>query len=172
MKRYPHAVAYNMIEKYQPVELPTTVNADSVKSRGAQDKRLPADTPVLGVVEDRHARAYPLQVLARLGLIRDIVDGKDRVLLWLEATRTAAAYRPLASPPKGVEGRPRSLILTIDRKEAEAPFLDKETGSRWDIAGRAVQGELKGWTLTWLDSTQVKWFAWAAEYPEASIYGK
>jgi hypothetical protein len=50
--------------------------------------------------------------------------------------------------------------------------VDKETGSRWDIAGRGVEGELKGWTLAWLESTQVKWFAWAAEYPETTIYGK
>src|SRR5262245_61671314 len=51
-----------------------------------------------------------------------------------------------------------------------APFVDKETGSRWDVAGRAVEGELKGWALAWLDSTQVKWFAWAAEYPMTSVY--
>jgi hypothetical protein len=62
------------------------------------------------------------------------------------------------------------LTLEYDVKSAAAPFRDKETGSRWDIAGRAVEGELKGWTLNWLDGTQVKWFAWAAEYPETSIY--
>src|SRR5207302_6800631 len=26
--------------------------------------------------------------------------------------------------------------------------------------------------LVWMDSVQVKWFAWAAEYPDTSIYGK
>jgi hypothetical protein len=60
--------------------------------------------------------------------------------------------------------------LALDSKGATAPFIDKETGSRWDITGRAVEGSLKGWTLEWLDSTQVKWFAWAAEYPETTIY--
>jgi hypothetical protein len=38
--------------------------------------------------------------------------------------------------------------------------------------GRAVEGELKGWTLDWVDSVQVKWFAWASEYPRTSIAGK
>ena len=56
-------------------------------------------------------------------------------------------------------------------KAGPAPFVDRETGSRWDIAGRAVEGGLKGWTLTWLDGTQVRWFAWAAEHPETSVYG-
>ena len=65
---------------------------------------------------------------------------------------------------------PRQLTLQFDAKSAATPFHDKDTASRWDIAGRAVEGQLKGWTLRWLDSTQVKWFAWAAEYPETSIY--
>ena len=64
------------------------------------------------------------------------------------------------------------MTLVRDEKFEAAPFTDEESGSHWDIAGRAVDGKLKGWTLTWLDSTQVKWFAWAAEYPQTSIYSK
>jgi hypothetical protein len=64
------------------------------------------------------------------------------------------------------------VTLNLDPKGGEVPFVDKETGSRWDIAGRAVEGELRGWTLAWLDGTQVRWFAWSAEQPETSIYGK
>ncbi len=65
-----------------------------------------------------------------------------------------------------------NLTLFRDDKADGRPLTDKETGSRWDIAGRAYEGKLKGWTLAWLDGTQVKWFAWAAEYPETAIYGK
>jgi hypothetical protein len=60
----------------------------------------------------------------------------------------------------------------LDPKGGPAPFFDKETNSHWDIAGRVVEGELKGWKLNWLESTELKWFAWAAEYPETGIYGK
>ena len=62
------------------------------------------------------------------------------------------------------------MTLEMNSADAKAPFVDKETGSRWDIAGRAVEGELKGWTLQWLDGAQVKWFAWAAEYPKTTVY--
>jgi hypothetical protein len=47
---------------------------------------------------------------------------------------------------------------------------DDETQSVWDVAGRATGGELKGWTLEWLDGVQAKWFAWAAEHSETSVY--
>ncbi len=170
LKRYPETVAYNMFEKYQPVELPATVHEDSRKSRGPADKRLPEDTLVLGVVEGKNAKAYPLEILAKADLLREEVEGQPRVILWYGPTKTAAAYRPMASAPDKNNLKPRTVTLEVDAKVASAPFIDKETGSRWDIAGRAVEGELQGWTLTWLDGTQVKWFAWAAEYPQTAIY--
>jgi hypothetical protein len=78
----------------------------------------------------------------------------------------------VASPPKKEGGDPRPVTLSADGKGGEAPFVDKETGSRWDIAGRAVEGKLQGWTLSWLDGTQVRWFAWSAEHPETPVYTK
>ena len=169
LKRYPGGVAYKMFEKYQPVELPTAANADSLKSRGLADDRLPGDTPVLGVSAGKGRRAYPLAALAKAGLIREEVDGLERVVLWYGPTKTAAAYRPVASPPKKDAGTPRTVTLAATGTGADAAFTDQETGSRWDIAGRAVAGDLTGWTLEWLDGTQVKWFAWAAEYPDTTI---
>jgi hypothetical protein len=161
-----------MFDKYQPVELPTVENADSQRSRPRTDDRLPADTPVLGVFDGKTARAYPLAQLAKEGVIHDSVDNRARVLLWHEPTRTAAAYLPSASEPEGNAAKTRGVTLHFAPKDAAAPFVDKESNSPWDITGRAVAGELKGRTLIWLDSTQVKWFAWAAEYPETTIFGK
>jgi hypothetical protein len=170
LKGYPGGVAYKMFAKYQPVELPTQTNEDSRKSRVPGDKRLPEDTLVLGVAAGQGSRVYPLTALAKVGLLREEVEGAPRVVLWYGPTRTAAAYRPLASPPKKDGGKPRPVTLVADGKMVAAPFTDQETGSRWDIAGRAVAGELQGWTLEWLDGTQVRWFAWAAEYPQTSIF--
>ena len=171
LKHYPGAVAYHMFDKYQPRELPHDINEDSRKSRAANtDKRLPADKLVLGVRTEKRARAYPLEALSKADLIREKVGDEDWVILWCAATETAAAYLPVATPPKKDDGAPRTVTLSPDRKAEAAPFVDKETKSHWDIAGRAVEGPLKGWTLTWLDGTQVKWFAWSAEYPRTSIY--
>jgi hypothetical protein len=187
LERYPHAVAYHMFDKYQPVELPAAANKDAQASRGPADKRLPADTAVLGVWTGKSARAYPLDVLAKAGLIAENIDGKRYVVLWQPKTKTASAYVPEAMPPRKHPGpKPNAdgvsppdpdpdtpkkpLTLKSDDKVAAAPFVDQETGSRWDVAGRAVEGELKGYTLTWADSVQVKWFAWAAEYPQTTVY--
>ncbi len=171
LEHYPGTVAYHMFDKYKPVELPAAPAEGSLKSRGPADKRLPADTPVLGVAHKDQARAYPLEALARAGLVRDRVAGRDWVVLWYGPTRTAAAYLPEATLPGKLQEQ-RTVTLEKDGKVPEAPFVDRETKSRWDVAGRAVAGELKGSVLTWLDGTQVKWFAWAAEYPETTVAGK
>jgi hypothetical protein len=172
LKHYPDSVAYHMFDKYRPVELPKEVNDDSKKTRIAADDRLPADQPVLGVAGTREAKAYPLNAVARAGLIEDQLDGRACIVLWEGSTGTAAAYRPVATPPQKEDGEPRTLTLFRGDKAEGQPLTDKETGSRWDIAGRAYEGKLKGWTLTWLDGTQVKWFAWSAEYPETVLFDK
>lgn len=170
LERYPQVVAYHMFDKYKPVELPTTANPDAHASRSKADPRLPGDELVLGVADGDQARAYPLKQIEQQGLIQEADGGRARVIFWYGPTHTAAAYRPVASPPKKDKGEPRTLSFTLEKTTPATPFVDKETKSHWDIAGRAVDGQLKGWTLEWLDGTQVKWFAWAAEYPTTSTY--
>jgi hypothetical protein len=172
LKQYPGTVAYHMFDKYQPLELPTKTDADSQKSRPPADERLPADTPVLGVFDGKNARAFPLDRLAKIGVLNYWVNDSRIVILWNAPTRTAVAYSGIADPPEGNKAGNRAVDLGFDAKNTSALFVDLQTSSRWDITGRAVEGELKGWTLRWVDSIQVKWFAWAAEYPETSIYGK
>jgi len=164
---YPQAVAYHMFDKYQPVESPQKAHPDSLRSRSALDKRLPADKAVLGVRGIKEARAYPIDAVAKAGLVSDKLDDKPLIILWHEPTRCAVAYRPIATPPAKKRGRPRTLNL---EREGDCCFVDKETKSRWDIAGRATTGVLEGWTLEWLDGVQVKWFAWAAEVPATTVY--
>jgi hypothetical protein len=164
-KRYPQSVAFTMYDKYKPSDLPAKVDEDSRKSRAPVDGRLPADTMVLGVWDGKHARAYPLDVLKKAGVIHDRANGQPRLLLWYGPTRTAAAYRQ----PFGTSGVRGDVgwLFRVDRKAEAAPFVDKRLGLHWDITGRSVNG---GPRLIWMDSVQVKWFAWAAEYPQTDIY--
>src|SRR5207248_2872516 len=87
-RRYPQSMAFAMFEKYQAVQLPTGPDEDSVESQGPADKRLPADTMVLGVWDGKQARAYPLDALKKAG----VVNEPGRAVFWYEPTHTAAAY--------------------------------------------------------------------------------
>ena len=166
---YPGGVAYRMFEKYKAVEIPAAEDAGSIKSRGSVDSRLPATSEVLGLSHGGEVKAYPLSALERAGgVMTDRLGSSTVVILWYAPTRTAAVYStvlPGSTPP-------RTLTLTMDSSVPAAPFTDRETGSRWGIEGRAVEGPLKGKVLRWLPGVQCRWFAWAAEYPETKIHGK
>src|SRR5262245_8344777 len=190
LEHYPNAVAYRMFDKYQPVDLPAREEPDSARTRPPADTRLKADESVLGVRSGEAARAYPIATLAKGGFIADVADGRPLVILWEAKTRTASAYRPVASQPRKYKA-PEPDATGISKPDAGEPVppgspvlpgrhltlsktagrvQDGETKSTWDIAGRCVDGELKGWTLEWVDSVQVKWFAWSAEHPRTTIY--
>jgi len=187
-KQYPGGVVYQMHERFQPVELPAKPSAESLKSRLPADPRLPADEMVLGLdrtnTRSNH-RVYPLADLEKLGkfaVLHDTLECGNQVeVCWQAPTRTAAAYFPMAerraeSAKLGVEGEVEKskadLKLVADGKSEAAPFVDTVTGTRFDIAGRGIDGELKGWTLVPYRGVMAKWFAWSAEYPHTVIKGK
>ncbi len=51
-------------------------------------------------------------------------------------------------------------------------IVDDQTGSRWDIFGRALAGPLQGQSLNRVISTESFWFDWAAFHPDTRIYGQ
>ncbi len=164
---YPGSVAYRMFEKYQPTELPQNDNAESTKTRPPADQRLADTAPVLGVSIGEARRAYPLSSLPKDGgVLYDVLAGQEIVILWYPATRTAAAYATQ------LEGEQPARIgrLEFDAAEPGAPFLDRQTETRFGVEGRAASGPLKGQALTWIDSVQCRWFAWAAENPHTEIH--
>ena len=185
MKQYPDTVAYQMFEKYKPSELPTKPNEDSISTRGEVDKRLPAEELVLGVnIRGRsNPRAFRLADLDRMGKFvahtTTFECGNAAVIFWDRQTRTAVAYLPFAqrraatkelSKEGEVMETKHELELVADGKSEKAPFLDKKSGTRFDIAGRGVEGELKGWTLDVPENVVCKWFAWSAENPRTTLH--
>lgn len=170
-RAYPGTVVYQMFEKYKPRPLPTTPQHESQKSRQPADQRLAAETEVLGITldgkSDGASRVYRLADVKHAdGLIADQIGEQPVVVLWYEPTQTAAAFAPQTDESNDEQ----RVDLTVERSDEVAPFLDRATGSRFDITGRAVSGPLKGRTLRWLDGTQCRWFAWAAEYPNTEVF--
>lgn len=161
---HPESTAYDLFDgrRYLPVDLPTTPSREAKEAMDRADTRMAAADEVLGVFQGR-GLAYRLTGLGERACIRDTpVGDAPLALLWFGPTRTAAAYRPV------VDGR--RLTLEVDDIAPEtAPFRDKETGTRWSLAGRGIDGPLKGRELPWVESLQCRWYAWAAEYPKTEV---
>jgi hypothetical protein len=168
LKSSPGTVAYQMIAKFQPLSLPQAPLAESAETRPTPDRRLDAEEQVLGLSIGGSSDAWPLASFGDRVVARHVtVGGRPATLLWDNRTRTAAAYAPeTEDDPK------QSVTIVADETDSEAPWIDKETGSHWSIAGRAVSGPLKGKKLTWLPGVMVKWYAWSASYPQTALSGR
>jgi hypothetical protein len=162
---YPGTVAYHMFEKYRPLDLPSAPNDASVSSRGPLDGRLPSNEEVVGVEVESATKAWPIASWGSENrAVHDEVGGLDVVVLWQARTHTAAAFKA------SLEGG-GTIRLHVDQEAQDplAPFVDADSGSRFDVAGRCRKGPLEGKVLEWLPSVQCKWFAWSAEFPGTEL---
>ena len=163
---HPESTTYDLFDgkKYKTHPLADSMPADFNASADGTNNRLDTTTVVLGVEFESVQKAYPLDSLPSRACLLDEVDRAPIAVFWYAATKTAVAF------DRRVEGR--KLTFYADEISPEsAPFKDKETGTRWTLAGRGVDGPLRGKELNWVSSIQCRWFAWSSEYPETQLYG-
>jgi hypothetical protein len=162
---HPESTAYDLYDgkKYPLAELPGTMSAGAREAMGIVDPRLKAETMVLGVEVNDQTRAFPLDAAAERACFLDEVGGEPVAAFWYQPTRSAIAFS------RKLDGKVLTFYADSISPET-APIKDKETGTRWTLAGRAVDGPLKGKELEWTRSIQCKWYAWAAEYPQTGLH--
>ena len=126
-----------------------------VSERG-DDRLSPADE-VLGVVIDGSSIAYPLR---RLGdaAVNDVVAGEQVVVFSSSDGPSGSVFRSQATG--------RDLTFRFDG----SGYFDEQTGSEWDLSGRAVAGPLKGERLEPLPSRYTFWFAYLAAFPDTELF--
>jgi len=165
MMLHPESTAYDLFDgkKYAVTSLPTRMSDQAKRSMRDVDARLPPTAGVLGVEFEQEQKAYPLDALPERACLRDQVGQRPIAVFWYGPTKTAVAFESRIGD--------QSLTLYADKVSPEtAPFKDKETGTRWTLAGRAVDGPLRGKELPWINSIQCRWYAWSAEYPETKLH--
>ncbi|MFQ5930994.1 MAG: DUF3179 domain-containing protein [Nitrospiraceae bacterium] len=134
---------------------------------------LPPVARVLTIDRDGEAVAYPYDVLEEVRVINDEVGGSPVVVIWSPGTASALDAGTVSggrdvgtanSFARELGGQ--SLTFSYDG----AHIVDNETGSTWDVFGRAIDGELGGKSLTPVVSVNHFWFSWAAFKPETRVY--
>jgi hypothetical protein len=126
-------------------------------SNAAKDGRLPPGTSVLAVKMGDDARAYALD-RAGPATIMDVVGGQRLVVLIDARGISGAIFEPVAGTQK----------LTFQTENGE--YVDRETGSAWNLGGQAIKGALKGTQLPPLPSKRSFWFAVVAAQPTITVY--
>jgi len=117
--------------------------------------------------------AYPFSALKKRPVVNDKVGGVPIVVFYEKTTGTALGGSRIESGKaigagavfhRRVNGRTLSFI------EKKGKFVDRETGSLWNVFGVATSGPLEGKRLERIVSGDFFAFAWLAFRPETRIY--
>ena len=141
--------------------------------RGPQDPRLPPMERVVTVSLEGQDKAYPFSLLARQKVVNDRVGGVP-VVVFFHPGLASPLDRPVISQSRDIGAGVVFSPVVGSRKltfYARGESLwDEETGSRWDILGRATAGILAGKALTPVLHGNHFWFAWAPFKPQTVVY--
>ncbi len=143
---------------------------------GEVDDRFPAFERVVGVRVGETTKAYPFSALSEKQVANDVVAGEPVLVVWGADDTASALDDSVISKGRSV-GTGLAYLRTLDERvltfEAgeDDTFIDAETGTTWDLLGRAQGGPLEGQQLAPAIHTNELWFAWAAFNPDAVVYG-
>jgi hypothetical protein len=120
--------------------------------------------------------AFPYTEIRSTGVAQLDFEGEPVVVFWTPGTTSALDGRDIdQSEDVGSTGVFSAVVdgqtLTFSRAGGEdGAITDAETGSTWDITGRAIDGPMAGTALEAIAHGDHFWFAWAAFTPDTRIW--
>lgn len=142
---------------------------------GEPDSRYPAMERVVGVTVRGTNKAYPFSVISQERAVNDVVAGEPVLVVWGSAGTASALDSGAIAQGRSVGVGLAYLrtvggrVLTFDA-QGDDTFKDRETGSTWDLLGKATAGPLAGASLAPAVHTNHFWFAWAAFNEGSPVY--
>ncbi|MFU8827328.1 MAG: DUF3179 domain-containing protein [Brevefilum sp.] len=134
---------------------------------------LPPVARVLALEFDGETVAYPYTLLSEISVVNDRVGEQEVAVFWAPGQASALDTSNIAEGQDVGSAVAYSRVLNdqlLSFRLEGGQILDNETGSTWDILGRAIAGPLNGEQLTEVVSVNHFWFSWAAFKPETRIY--
>ena len=136
------------------------------------DERLDGKERVLTVAIDGDAVAFPFSELSRHVVMETEVAGQSVGAFWQPgAVSGLDAAFIIGSRNIGAAGAFSPFVdgerLTFEARGEQ--IVDAQTGSVWNVLGRAVSGPLEGTALEPIISGNHFWFSWAVFQPETRV---
>ncbi len=150
---------------------------------GPVDERLAAKARVIGIVADGAGGAdvaEPATAAIRNqtvedagGVVEVTVDGRT-LTVWTEPGLASALEQGDVADGRDVGASGVFVPVSADGTEltfarTDAGFVDDQTGTTWDLTGRAVDGALVGEQLEAVVHLDTFWFAWATYRPNTVL---
>ena len=131
-----------------------------------KDDRLGPKEIVIGLEDNGKHKAYLISDIENKKVVNDAIGSKQIALVSLEPfmVRVFDRSTQLESSDSQV------TTLQLDYESSSNLLVDKETGTKWNFDGEAVEGRMNGKSLTRLPSDEGFWFSWVAFHPDTEVY--
>jgi hypothetical protein len=149
-----------VVRRYPPLSRPPVVTAEAAAGR------LGDGEPVLGVVVDGEARAYPIKMIRFINkeVINDTVGGQPILVSWCEECKAGRVFSRL------VDGGERQFYVSGWQWNGNMLMGDVQEQGLWSqVLGRAMDGPSKGKVLDPIPTTTTDWKTWKSRYPDTSV---
>ena len=139
------------------------------------DPRLPPMEYVLNISIDDQHRLYPFSTLRAEPLVNDEIHDVPVVVLTRDGTYSALDDSDIADSRLMLSATAFSRKVdgqTLTFSLSENKIVDDQSGSEWNLLGRATAGPMTGKQLANVPSGVHFAFAWLAFNPESEVYGR
>jgi hypothetical protein len=120
--------------------------------------------PVIELVVEGDARAYPIQILIWHEIVNDVVGGVPVAVTFCPLCNTALAFR------RRLNEQTLDFGTTGNLRNSDLVMYDRQTQSWWQqFGGEALVGELTGATLEQLPARLVAWADFRREHAGGEV---
>ena len=120
--------------------------------------------PVIGLIVDGEAKAYPLSILIRHEIVNDVIAGVPVAVTFCPLCNTAVVF------DARVGGDTLNFGVSGNLRNSDLLMFDRQTESWWQqFTGEAVVGEFMGTELKMLPSRLESWDNFRARAPAGAL---
>lgn len=124
----------------------------------AKDDRFHPKTVVYGVDTGSDQKAYLSETLKKQTVLNEHIGPLFALVVYDETLGTVRAFDRVVGPQE----------LTFQGEKDV--LVDTQTGSRWNLGGKAFSGALQGERLREVPIQQSYWFSWFATHPSTQVH--
>ena len=147
---------------YEPADWEERMAKVRVTTSHAPDNSLEPRALVVGLTINDASVAYPFAALLKQSPIIDDLGGVPIFIVVGDDRKSVRAYERLIDA--------RRLQFFVKPQAAPLVLVDAETGSEWDLSGKATGGPLAGHQLNKVPLLNDYWFDWKTYHPNTRIY--
>ncbi len=159
-----HSVAFDEIFSGGPPKdgIPSVDNPKFVPV--AKMKGLPETEPVIGLIVNGVAKAYPLRILIWHEIVNDTIGGVPVSVTFCPLCNTAVVY------DRRLDGKVLDFGTTGKLRNSDLVMYDRQTESWWQqFLGEGIIGEMTGKTLKALPARLESWAKFKARAPKGQV---